>query len=226
MLFFARIKIKIKTFNSFADKNDDNINDIDKINKQRLFTRIYVVLLFARLLTFIIFYGFIIEDTPTVTVNNPSITQFQQIQYLYSNTPCCSSSHIAINYESFARINYTIHQICSSELISTTFTEFLYHFTQYSIELDVKDFRMQAVYLFHVLRTLCSLSESSLDVAINQFMFTQLISTEVLSRQQFELETKERFDALRHSISTTFILNLNLFLHINSRQSIANIEYV
>ena len=136
-----------------------------------------------------------------MTIKKPSIEEFERVKYSHSDTLRCPSSRIAIDYQSFAQIVHTTHQICSSEFISMDFTDFLYEFTRNPMDLSVKDFRMQAVYMFHVLRELCSLSQSSLNATIDKFMRTQLIATEVLSRQRFEAEIQKKFDALLYSIS-------------------------
>lgn len=208
---FDHMKMKISTMNLFAKKNDDHLVDLEKINEQQIFTRVYIGLLFLILSLFIIYYAFIVQVTVTVTMNKPSIEEFEQAKHSHSDTLRCPSSRIAIDYQSFARIVHTTHQICSSEFISTDFTDFLYDLTRNPMDLSAKDFRMQAVYMFHVLRELCSLSQSLLNATIDQFMRTQLIATEMLSRQRFEAEIHKKFDALLFSISAAFRLNLNIF---------------
>lgn len=156
MEFLRTLHRKLMEWNSFAnDDDDENIDDHgshqvqadhhiheQKLREQRVSTRIYAVLLNGKssicqhpwwhrifvlaILIILVLFALAQERTTTVTVKEPSMVQYQQLQAIYATTLSCPCSTVTIPYDTFSSVEFRMHQICTSIFISDDWIAALY----------------------------------------------------------------------------------------------------
>lgn len=112
----------IVQFNLLKQPND--VEDEVQVHRQRISTLAYIVLLLV-ILSILIFYTSLTQQTFTETVINPSESIYFQLESSYSSSLRCQCSQMLINYEIFLNIRPIFHPICSSDLVSSSWIDLL-----------------------------------------------------------------------------------------------------
>ncbi|CAF4237020.1 unnamed protein product, partial [Adineta steineri] len=119
--FGMQIRTRVEEFNVF-----ENPYHTRNIHRERLATRLYVVILCISLFILII-YTTITYSVTTFTVQNPSLNQFKQMQQRYGsyalNCPCTQLANV---YSSFVDLKCSFHQVCTSQFVSKPYLRELY----------------------------------------------------------------------------------------------------
>lgn len=110
-----KLRTAILTYNEFPpeeneydDDVEENINTSEQILKRQLYsTRLYILLLYIIL---ILLFN---PQTLVMTIDNPSISTYQQLYDQHSSTLTCPCSSITISYKLFVSMNYSIHPLCN-----------------------------------------------------------------------------------------------------------------
>ena len=118
-----RIKLlnKARTLNLF----DSQSNDVSTIYRERLSTRLYILLLSVLIFSIVLYAAFSLRTT-VVTVSQPSEQNFLHLYAYYSDTVKCPCSQVTIQYSKFIQLQATLHEVCSSELISQPWIDGIY----------------------------------------------------------------------------------------------------
>ncbi|UJR17463.1 hypothetical protein I4U23_004358 [Adineta vaga] len=174
--FFQAMK-KLNLFKHIEQRTEDNIK------QQRIITRIYLILL-AGSFTVILIFTSLSTDIVTITESNPSLTTYNNLQVLHSNTLRCPCSTTILPYEKFLTLSPILHQVCSSDFVSDRWLSLMQKITDYNAE----DWRNRAYLQFQLLSNLCELAKNTIDDAVHHFLLQSLIASTVLSQIEFSTQ--------------------------------------
>ena len=202
-------------------KSEDQLNEQTEL----WITRLYLFL-FLLVSLFLIVYTFVNEQTLIVTVQNPTLEQYEYFLEHHDQL-YCSYNRISIAYSEFTQINPSYHQICSSDFTSTRWIEYLFGETNYSnpylfagIQIDSPDhqisnydqldFRTLSISQFYFLSYLCQLSEEIVQTAITDFQKKTFINSQPMSRTSFETELRSIIEKFQSQIPLKMLRELKL----------------
>jgi hypothetical protein len=161
---------------------------------QILSTRIYVACLITSLFV-LLFYTGLSNQTHTVTVSSPSLTNFDKLSSNYPLTLLCPCSQISIPHERFVTFTPQYHQVCSTKFVDEQWIASLFHIrTSNGYPLD---YRLFASAHFQVLASLCHTANRSVSDMLKAFATSQMISSQVLSSAAFEIQLATKIDQLK-----------------------------
>ncbi|CAF4154849.1 unnamed protein product, partial [Adineta steineri] len=181
--WFLEFKTKIKRINLFQDIDETNEEDI----KNQKISTIIFLMLFTISVVALFLYSSLTPITKTVVVEQPSLSDYQQLEEKYSNTLLCTCTSVSNEYNKFiSSFTPTFNQICSSDFVSDKWLDYVnyrlflepqYHF--------VFDFRHSAYGSFAMLRTLCVLAKQTIDDQLISFYSTILLTENTISEDIF-----------------------------------------
>lgn len=152
------------------------------------------------------------EARITVTIKNPSLTEYQQLQSKQSSLTC-SCTTVSIPYSNFVSLSLpAFHQVCSSSFVSQSWISSVFGDTTTNRSLP----RAFLSAHFRLLASFCSSSQQTISSGLeklgtNQFFSVTLQSSSALATQvnstmtQFYTQTSNSF-----SLSLALILNMTL----------------
>ena len=177
-------------------------------SRERLLTRVFLVLIIVASIA-VGFYAFLAVSNQVVLVAHPSLDTYRQLQGEHDSTLTCPCSQLSMPYETFLNITFILHQICSSDLVSPDWLDYLLLFdptlvppwteTDYS-----RDFRTIGASYFQFLATFCLLTRTSLDDAQHAFTTGQFINDRVLAPFLFKQRTQAVIDSFTSDIENEF----------------------
>ncbi len=182
-------------------------NDQHELRTQRNSTGLFI-LLFTVSITILLLYTSLVKVTKTFSAPKPALEQYEQLYSKYSQTLTCSCTKISINYGEFIHINYTLHQVCSSSLVTKEWIDFLA--PSNGTEYFSFDFRTTAPYAFRTLSTFCNLVNKTIFNNLIQFYSKQYITAFVTPSELFETEIQSSIDEFKLSITNSFLLSLSI----------------
>ena len=112
----------VRNFNIFKSV-PPSINEHD-LKNERISTRLFIVLLIISL-TILLLYNSLINIIQTNNIKKPTFEQYSQLYSLYQEVLTCPCTQILIDYEKFIRLDYTLHQVCSSVFVSQNWIDHL-----------------------------------------------------------------------------------------------------
>ncbi|CAF1269656.1 unnamed protein product [Adineta ricciae] len=177
--FWRRIINRFVQLNLYKDKESLTPN------QQILSTRLYIVVFAVSMLILFIFTG-VSNQTYVVIVPSPSLITFEQLSNKYPSTLSCPCSQISIPYEKFLSFDPEYHQICSSAFVGDEWTQSLFNMTM--TDHYPLDFRLIASSQFQFLRLFCRTTNTSVVDAIEEFLSSEMISTNTLFRAAFDIQ--------------------------------------
>ncbi|CAF1440027.1 unnamed protein product [Adineta steineri] len=143
----------------------------------------------------------------TITVLDITPVIFNETFLKYGETLSCPCSKVAIPYKDFVNHTITYHPICSSIFVSEQWIQALY--VEDASRYGTGDFRSTANSQFHLLATLCSLSEDV--ISQNKFDFdnNEFISSDLLPDVQVQSKINATLDVFKSHASTRIMLLVN-----------------
>ncbi|CAF0925957.1 unnamed protein product [Adineta steineri] len=205
MILWRKCIIFLFNFNLFPSVPPST--DEHKLRTQRISTRLYILLLILSSMILLL-YTSLENVTMTVNIAAPTLTKYEQLYSIYSQTLTCPCKNISTNYEKFLSIEYTFHQVCTSFFITDDWISYInigrvgYYVTG--------DFRITGPYQFEALRAFCELINSTMSYSLIQFNSTQYITASVTSLQLFQSQTQSFIDQFKLSTINNFLLSLNM----------------
>ncbi len=176
-----------------------------ELHTQRISTRLFIFFLIVST-TILLLYTSLITITKTVNVEEPPLTQYSQLYSKYSQTLTCACTQISIHYEKFLRIEYTLHQVCSSIFVDQSWIDYMVMHSEDILHFT--DFRMSSSYAFQALRTFCQLINRTISDSFIDFYSRQYVSASVMSSKLFESETESLTNRFKLSMTNSFLLSL------------------
>ena len=193
----------------------------ENLPRQRLTTHVFILLLLIALIVSGIYIFFSIQ-TQVMTIAHPSLDTYTKLYDNYSSTLVCPCSQISVPYSKFLSINYTLHQICSSTLVSSAWLKVTLDFDQEQFantSADViVDFRRVAPSYFQLLATVCSLIQSTFNDALDTLARSQFINQYLPSKSQFLEKTTSLNQSFTNSLEQDF-LSMQNWLYLVTTQS-------
>jgi hypothetical protein len=180
--------------------------------KQKLWaTRICLFLLLIGVAILTI-YSSVTTHSISVTVNNPSRSQFEYLFEKYPLTLSCPCTDLSTPYSTIINIQPRYHQICTSDFIQEDKWLLYFNMIPYTYaslqnySYNSQDFRLDTgSSLFRIMRILCQFANETITNALTVFNDTQFISNEPLSAKTFNTQTSsliaEFEQQVRHNIS-------------------------
>ncbi|CAF1641592.1 unnamed protein product, partial [Adineta ricciae] len=223
-----------------------NVTDEYELRIQRWSTRLYIILLFIAMLILFV-YTILQIDSIQITIDNPSLTTYTDLYEKYGNIKC-PCTDIAITYRTFLTLSPTYHQVCSSDLVSDEWIQFLYDRRTTTFE-RVGDLRAIAFTHFQILQSLCNLSFNAINNSLETLYQSQLISDKLLNQDLFNAQVEADISIfqiittstffrslsfmrsfmpgnnLLNSLSTSYFLHVS-FIDINSPYSVTLLYYI
>jgi len=121
-------------------------------------------------------------ETITETERNISFIKYEQLQLAYQNTVKCPCSNNANRYERFVSSYYTLHQVCSSDLVNDSWISML------PVNMDYRkasDWHLKAAQRFQLLSSLCQIANETIKDAVQRIDARSLITPNLLTKSDF-----------------------------------------
>ncbi|UJR20229.1 hypothetical protein I4U23_023360 [Adineta vaga] len=150
---------------------------------------------------------------PSFFLVNPSESDYTKLIRLYSQSVQCPCNNISVKYKHFMTIETTFHQICSSEFVTTAWRDYLF-LDKYWYDYARADIRSRGSAYFIFLSTLCRLSQTTVNNAIDQFLNETFINTEITSKSEFRLQIDSIFLQFQEVTTRKFSRSLNVLRDI------------
>ncbi|CAF1565230.1 unnamed protein product, partial [Didymodactylos carnosus] len=160
----------------------------------------------------LLFYTSLTATTQTVTVKEPSITQYTQIYEKYSKTVSCPCSTIIVPYANFLQLQPTYHQICSSDFVKQKWFDYIENYAgsdDYHLIYGY-DFRALGPSLMQLLKLFCQLSQSTIIDGMQVFYSTRYATATVTPFELFSTEFDGNIRLFISTTTNTFISSLQL----------------
>ncbi|CAF1473828.1 unnamed protein product [Adineta ricciae] len=180
---------------------------MDEIKEQRIITRCYLVL-FAISVSILIVFTTINAKTNTVTVSNPSLNTYKELQNSYSSTLKCACSESAMHYETFVSLSPIFHQVCPSDLVSDPWISWLVE--SLSISMNDNVWLYTSGSYFEQLAALCQLANTTANDDIRAFLARTLATSHVLNTDDFNTQLNTTINQLIEST----VINFGLFINM------------
>ncbi|CAF0972752.1 unnamed protein product, partial [Adineta ricciae] len=209
-----KIKTKLKTLNLFPLLSDET----DGLYSTRLYIISYIIGIIV-----LVFYTSISVQMRSITVHEPTLTEYEGLYGKYGRTLICPCRHLSVSYSSIIHLEAEYHQVCSSEFIDDNAWFSYFNMTigfMFSL-----DFRMEGSRLFHILQTLCGLSNETVRNQLRVFSETQFINAHVVSRDTFDIQTSILIDQLQQQTLDSFLAIFQLVrasIQLNQLQALGN----
>jgi hypothetical protein len=175
---------------------DSESDQIHIVRYERYSTRIYLLLLPISILT-IILYNIASKDMVTDTISNPLQAKYEELLISHYNKLQCPCDNISLTHDLFIKINTTFHQACSSDFVKEPWIKYLFSHSTWSA-LRRADIRVRGAAYFNLLSMLCTLSQTTVNNATDQFLKEVFISPQIISQAEFLLQ----MDVITHQFKT------------------------
>lgn len=96
--------------------NEESLSLFDQILATRLFLFLFIISNFV----LVLFNGLTLH-TYSTTIQSPSLSHFEYLNYRYENTLNCPCSQPNIDYNEIISFSPEYHQVCSSQFVTQTF---------------------------------------------------------------------------------------------------------
>ncbi|UJR06625.1 hypothetical protein I4U23_010909 [Adineta vaga] len=222
------IKVQVLSLNLFESSAPRNPHHI---YRERLFTRIFILLMIISSIA-VGLYIFVSEENQLIIVEHPSLPIYLQLYDDHSITLQCPCSQISIPYKSFLNVTFILHQVCSSDLISAEWLNYLTRLdSKFMPEIDndlegTRDFRIIGSSYFQLLSTFCSMARMNIDDAQHNFINTQFINADVLPPSVFLQKTQAIIDLFINTTRDNFARTIdwvNIMFHTSQFLNGANV---
>lgn len=191
---------------------DSESNDINRVRRERLSTRLYLLLLFIFICT-ITLYTIVLRETVNISIVNPSQSVYENLLMVYSKSLTCPCSKVSIEYKTILSLNTTFHQICSSDFVSEQWRDYLF-LHKYWYDYVRADIRVRGAAYFSFLSTLCIISQTTVTNSIDQFLQDTFVSTQLISKPEFHLQIDNIIYQFQTVTSAKFSRSLKLIRDI------------
>ncbi|CAF3883807.1 unnamed protein product, partial [Adineta steineri] len=156
-------------------------------------------------------YTFLKSSIQSKTVLHPTQSQFKQLQQDYPQTLSCPCTDISMNYSTFITIKPHYHQLCSSDLISDKWIEYIVGSISDDGVYYTNDYRVIGYCQFQLLSMFCQQAQQAIDDALRVFLQTTFISSQILSQQSFRVQLDSVIETWKLTTINTFIRTIELF---------------
>ena len=199
-----KIRNFLFNFNFFEDLDKQSEWDL---RNQRLSTRLFIVAMIISL-SILILYTSVSSVTQTLTINEPSIDIYVNLQNKYPKTLVCPCSSIANEHHQFISFQPTFHPVCQSDFITENWADYLSVKDYFHVSWD--DFRYTNSKFFQTIASFCQLSLETIDNQLLVFNSTKYITKYVQSTDLFYSEIQQLINDMTQTTINTFKLLLSM----------------
>ena len=210
--WLLQFKTAIKDLNLFEDIRKTNEEDI---KNQKISTIIFLIL-FTLSVVGLFLYASLTPITKTVTIQQPSLSDYKQLEQKHPNALVCPCTNVSNEYNKFiSSLTPTFTQLCRSDFVSDSWLNYVnyrslvdrdYHY--------VWDFRHSAYAFFAMLRTLCMLASQTIHDRLITFYSTILLTNNAISEDTFLNNINAARDQYVNTSTANFMITLNSVLLI------------
>jgi hypothetical protein len=201
-ILWQKLKDGIQNLNIFASVPSSI--DENELRTERISTRLFIFLwIFS--MTILLLYTSLIISTKTFTVKTPSFADYSDLYSTYNQSLTCPCSNISITYNKFIRVEYTLHQVCSSIFVDETWIGYVLR--PVGTDFVVDDFRMNSIPTFQAIKMLCKLINSTIFNSLTRFNSSQYVSAFVVPKESLRTQIESLTDKFHSSIANTFSLS-------------------
>ena len=174
----------------------------EEINQQIISTWIFFLLLLISFIVLISYHS-VIRVTTVYQIKSPTADQFIYLQadQYWNPSFFCPCSTIAMSYEKFSHINYTLHPVCSSYFVQQ---QWINHKPPQQFYSDRHDFRLVHGSFFNALASLCQASADHINKSLTSFSKTLFITDKALTPETFVVEANSNFMMFKNSTIRSF----------------------
>lgn len=149
------------------------------MSREILLTRVFILILVVCSLS-AGFYVLFSVETVLITIKNPTLVTYQQLYNQSGNDLQCPCSQLSIPYRDIFNIQYTLHQVCSSDFVSFEWLHYVASFDssllpEWKLTDSTSDFRVIGVSYFEFLATFCSLARININDTQHVFNNTMFV---------------------------------------------------
>ncbi len=167
--------------------------------------------LLAISLVILTIYLALIPQIYVETINDPTPDQFSDLHSLYPLSLQCPCSSISIPYDVFLTIEPHYHQVCSSILVSESWSMYLQFALMDMVNFPYpNEYGRNAASQFHLLKKLCIEAKATITNSLEQFLNQTLITTQVIPKQTFQLQANASIVEWKQLTNNTFHRTLQL----------------
>ncbi|CAF3953325.1 unnamed protein product, partial [Rotaria sp. Silwood1] len=196
---------------------DSESTEQDTIQCERLSTRLYLLLLLI-CIGCVTMYICLSTETSSITISYPFQIQYEELLRSYSKTLQCPCSQISIPYKEFITINTTFHQVCLSDFVKDIWRQCIFGDQEWYYR-NRADLRTCGVAYFVFLSNLCTLSQTTVINAINEFLADTFISAQMMPELEFRLQIGAAFHQFKTMTSEKFSRILTLIYETIERSA-------
>ena len=197
--------------------------------KQQIWTsRIYILCLSLGV-AILTFYALLSVQKKSIEVKNPALESVLhlQLQGEYNSSLQCPCAQINIPYGKLIQLQPIYHQLCSSFLVSDSWTWETRSLLQLNKEIPLQrlDFR-HSYQSFYLLSRLCILINETVVTSLQTFGQTQLVTSYLLSTDLFENQMISIISKFQTELVQSFLRFYQLtrnIIYINQYFSTANV---
>jgi hypothetical protein len=187
-------------------------NEYDCRN-ERISTRLFISL-FILILTILLFYTSFVNVTKTVNIKTPTLAQYSHLYATYPQTLICPCTTISINYEKFLRVEYSLHQVCSSIFVNENWTNYLSTFVDYDL-MSLEDFRWTGTSTFQALSVFCNVINETIFNNLVFFYSNQYVNAFLVSTELLQTQITLVVDQFKSSLINSFLSSLSTIRSTN-----------
>jgi hypothetical protein len=212
-----KAKKAIWNFNLFS--SIPPATDALTLRKQRLSTRLFF-LIFTFCLVILIVYTAQVSVIRSVTIKNPSSSEYTRLFAVYRKTLSCPCTTIAIPYKYFLQVNVLYHPVCSSDFVQERWINLL--FQSRSTQNTSVEFGHTGGPLFQLLATFCRLAKQTVDDELAIVGNTTFVTAETVSTDIFTQQAGTFLDLTISSLENSFMRSLSLIRETTSSNGLAS----
>lgn len=209
------------TLNLFENVDKPNPPEHELI-AQRLWTRVYLLVL-AILLSFVIIFTLFSYQPDTTIINKPTLK-------IYNDLPSsvdCPCILLSIPYYTFVNINQSFHDVCSSDFVNQdsmwTFMLFKAFLNSGNERANISSFSRMSLLHFQALKVLCTTANRVVHNQVALFLNSSLTSARMMELDQFQNQINAAIsNLLSDTIPSRFMHQLELVRGISSRDSLVS----
>jgi hypothetical protein len=206
-MFIRKYLQKVRSLNLFS--SIPSSTDHYELKTQTISTWLFIVSL-ALSMTILLAYTSAVTVDKTLTIKAPTLNQYTELYIKYPETLICPCTQIAINYDKFLHINYTLHQVCSSSFVTDDWINYLAMLNTGSNNIIVSDFRQTASFIFEGLSSLCKLVNETISNSLSRFYETQYVTIDVIPSILLQSQAQAVISQFQSSTVNEFLSSLRV----------------
>ena len=200
-------------FESIPPSTDPRI-----VRNEKISTWLFILLLFVSV-SILLFYNSFVPIEKTFTVKQPTYSQYSNLVSKYSNNLVCTCKTVSVTYEKFLQVNYTLHGICNSFLVSEHWIQYLSKLRERSSMLSY-DFRYAGRFAFRALRSLCEIADETIQNSLKSFYTSQYVSAHLTASDLFRQQNDAQIQQFISTTINTFLSSLKLIRETTQTNSL------